>query len=733
MYSFYGGKQGRTYNIVARYDTLYINFDDYSSLATTAYNAGDQFKFNGKLYKVLENLVSESTATLPDGDIVEIQGMVNKFQQGGSYTDVNYGEYVLIDTILNENHYNDELNGLLYRRGFDYNEAAPTVKRPTKEDKDEQDNWIYYQHEDPEDPQSQLIFNEQKWIANWRRYIQRPGGGAEYIGQIVGPQGNSPELQGITWETFMDTQPPTTSHIVLDRASGTTQDDIQFGWITLKDLDGNVYGAQIAFNIPYTVIEMDVPYGEQQYHATITENQASTGHNFYYKWDLSVPQIKQFKVEQDQGTSAYKLNYYIENTTAAGATAVGGGFDWTVIKEIKSNNKDGKQYVALGTSEVEKGQITRHEAINEQQQVINYYLICTESGSFPSDYFDRLPEDFQFGEGISVYVDGCVTWLCTENLTQIESLKDNNLHIQYKDLSFNDVPFNQIDQIVQLYGIIYVAYTTDEIYTLHEIGKIKDIETVQFDSNLDTEQKFHVNYGDQTVYNSEGINVVTSINKKGDIFIVLYSNQTYRQSFILDPDKHEGTDYYLLPYNGTGAGPDVHGDTWDGESEQDPTQRVFVWVSVGSLGSQFHVFGDYTKEEVLTYIPEGFGESTAYNGEISEYIDEKDREGWIISITTPGATISDPPEDVSLYAYDYNAYFMQGPASSENHTNRYLAGTITGSASTVYTWWYKLKDLDEMSIEANTIVALGSTAQVIETLISNGLGFIETTQNHSHY
>jgi len=39
--------------------------------------------------------------------VAKIKGMVNEFQKGGAYTDANYGEYVIIDTVLNENHRND--------------------------------------------------------------------------------------------------------------------------------------------------------------------------------------------------------------------------------------------------------------------------------------------------------------------------------------------------------------------------------------------------------------------------------------------------------------------------------------------------------------------------------------------------------------------------------------------------------------------------------------------------
>ena len=71
-----------------------------------------------------------------------INDMVNSFRQGAGTTHiVNYGEYVMIDAPG----YDD--NGRAYRRGMDYTEEY--------------------------NPNS----------------FEHPGGGAEYIGQFVGPQG----------------------------------------------------------------------------------------------------------------------------------------------------------------------------------------------------------------------------------------------------------------------------------------------------------------------------------------------------------------------------------------------------------------------------------------------------------------------------------------------------------------------------------------------------------------
>ena len=97
MSSFYGGKQGRTYHLVTNYGS--------------------------------------------------VQEMVTQFAKGGSYTEVNYGQYVIIDTPSKE----DPENGCIYRRGFNYKEQSTNS-------------------------------------------IQNPGAGAIYIGKISGPTGKTPDI-----------------------------------------------------------------------------------------------------------------------------------------------------------------------------------------------------------------------------------------------------------------------------------------------------------------------------------------------------------------------------------------------------------------------------------------------------------------------------------------------------------------------------------------------------------
>ena len=131
MSSFYGGKQGRTYHIVQRYDS--------------------------------------------------VADMVDAFSGGGAYTKANYGQYVIIDTVLNEGRSSSLENGLLYRRGFDYNDSGYGPK-----------------------PIKTASMTDQEFHEQWVKWVQNPGAGAIYVGQIVGPEGRTPELSIQHWTLFQE-------------------------------------------------------------------------------------------------------------------------------------------------------------------------------------------------------------------------------------------------------------------------------------------------------------------------------------------------------------------------------------------------------------------------------------------------------------------------------------------------------------------------------------------------
>ena len=241
MSSFYGGKEGRTYNIVQRYDS--------------------------------------------------VAQMVEAFSGGGAYTGANYGQYVIIDTIMNLNHKSDLENGLLYRRGFDYNDAATNHPKPKQQDFLDVNNNL----------------KEEEWQTAWAKWVSNPGGGAIYVGQIIGPQGDSPEITPVKWDDIKDKAgvkiiiPVSTTKgnevtpsSTIQTPSGTVYkgDTIKVASLTVRDgdnEDGNIIGAKIAFDIPTTIHEPGEIDPDPYKEASFKENPASTAHPFWYKWDLTIP------------------------------------------------------------------------------------------------------------------------------------------------------------------------------------------------------------------------------------------------------------------------------------------------------------------------------------------------------------------------------------------------------------------------------------------------------------
>lgn len=293
MSSFYGGKQGRTYHIVARYDCVSLNTLDTSLFSaydsSTTYSKGDKVVNNGNYYVILVNDFTGGNLSDPTQAAL-IRGMVEQFQKGGAYTEANYGQYVLIDTIKNLNQKSNPENGLLFRRGFDYNQVVTT--RPLETN---------YR-----DNNGSLL--EDQYHAAWSAWVQSVGGGAIYIGQIVGPQGDTPEVIPKTWEQVTSHQDYVENEVSGSFTRGrqvdeqtqevTYNDDIRVTYVSIRDTDGNIRGAWIAFDIPMTVFQAVVdpnttPYSQFAVNRIQDDIDSQTGlpkdHPFYYKWQFTVP------------------------------------------------------------------------------------------------------------------------------------------------------------------------------------------------------------------------------------------------------------------------------------------------------------------------------------------------------------------------------------------------------------------------------------------------------------
>lgn len=158
------------------------------------------------------------------------EGMVQHFSKGGEttsdsekYKGVNYGEYVIIDTIVGLGEKNNPDNGKVFRRGMNYQYDA----------------------------------------------VKNPLAGAEYIGQIVGPQGDTPEMDLMHYNEIQDLGEPyiekeyseTTEDLVpgsrIDEQTGDRifEDNIKWIYKTIRDAYGNVQRCSLGFIIPTLVEE----------------------------------------------------------------------------------------------------------------------------------------------------------------------------------------------------------------------------------------------------------------------------------------------------------------------------------------------------------------------------------------------------------------------------------------------------------------------------------------------
>ena len=294
--SFYGGRVGAPFIIVYRFDAYRVQDTDPDRIKYKckyyAVSNKDRSLYvvdgNGKLieksktnynnyYWALTPLnganvrfVTDKNSASASEDTIQLdtspaEGMVNTFQQGADSTDkVNYYEYVIIDTVDKDN----PDNGKVYRRGLDYGKSD---------------------------------------------------GGAEYIGQIVGPQGGAPELELVHYDEVDKTgayteltysNPDDLLPGVEKNAEGEIikfNNNIEWIYATIRDAAGAVEGCRIGFKIPTLVIDFEAtsiePHdedyrrgtsGEYYYENLISEDNVEYQdgkwmHPFYQKWQVKVP------------------------------------------------------------------------------------------------------------------------------------------------------------------------------------------------------------------------------------------------------------------------------------------------------------------------------------------------------------------------------------------------------------------------------------------------------------
>lgn len=204
------------------------------------------------------------------GRFASIQEMITNFSQGGNYSVINYDEYVIIDTVNK----NDPDNGKIYRRGYNYQDEL---------------------------------------------------GGAQYVGQIVGPSGLAPKVEMTTIDKVKEMQEQEgyeyrkskgeyapTENLIPGKDGDTYHDSIKWACCSVRDKNNKDTTAYVGFTFPYTVIEYTADSVDPYYHRSndgkdftnenLIDREDDASHPYFEKWHISIPKgikgnaLKNFRI-----------------------------------------------------------------------------------------------------------------------------------------------------------------------------------------------------------------------------------------------------------------------------------------------------------------------------------------------------------------------------------------------------------------------------------------------------
>jgi hypothetical protein len=520
-----------------------------------------------------------------------VEDMMNKFSQGGSYELVNYGEYVIIDTIVNLNNKTSLENGLVYSRGYNYTEAKAKV--PNKND---------YKNEDGN-------LDNDAYERAMHQYFLAPGAGAVYIGQIVGPQGESPALE-ILPESKVKSDDAYESSGSMDVVAGDTQDTITFAYGNIKDANGNVTGCAIGFTVPYHVFKIggesvsaysgsfNEATGQWDYDDLITKTEGNDSkHPYYSIWELKVPRGIRgqdlVKLGVDEDTKQY---YYVLR-------------DYTKSAEGEESEK--------------------YYLTDIFHRVISKTSFDTAQSAFIIDYTDGSQE----------------TPIPARFLEKFEINEDTQeLEVTYTDskgvATAISKPIKFIDSISYAAdGTVTITYNTGDTYVPD--NKFKTISSIA----LRNDNKLVINYntGDDPFVADYAFKFIDSIDMDEDQNIVITyitgtnesgapitSQETidnpinFVSEMVLDPSTYNLLCYYSAPAY-RAAIPDNKKVSYNGKSD---------WYNIGYVRGEsggVHIMGNYDTVDAL--------EAAYPTGLTGQY------QGWVCTVKNGSSS--------ELYAYDY--------------------------------------------------------------------------------
>ena len=327
---------------------------------------------------------------------LSVEEMVNSFKLGGNYSDVHYNEYVLINT---ENK-NNPHNGEIYRRGYDYT-------------------------------------NE--------------NGGAIYVGTIVGPAGQAPQLEMTTVEKvkekkesedydgrYTEGEYKPTVDLVPGKSGEKYNDSIKWAAYSMRDSDKENTTVYLGFIFPYLVEEFVAAPADAYKTTGLISREDEDQHPFYQKWKINIPKgikgdtlknlrvmtadgtIEDYSTKQEDISKQRKVlvyDYYTYDNNSTGIKKVIYVGNYNVIKDISLN---------------EEGTVTIHYTYDEDD-VFNHAFKCVktisidETGALTFTYNDKTSETLN--QKIKWITDVQVKTDAGEG----EGTGDQKVHVTYND------------------------------------------------------------------------------------------------------------------------------------------------------------------------------------------------------------------------------------------------------------------------------------------------------------
>lgn len=468
--------------------------------------------------------------------------------------EVGYGEHVIIDTVNKSN----ADNGKLYRRGFEK---------------------------------------------------------AEYVAQIVGPQGPAPKTEIVSYDALVDFDGNGSLSTADGLLSGLQQDTIDYRWVNVVDENGNHSGIKIGFKMPYTAFGVGVQQSKNWWEKPSVAEVGSQGKPFYYFWQFSIPagvpgdkiDKESFNIQDIDGKSYLTYNihkYYLDISDREEKYEI-------VPIQIPYNEVDGIILDEDGT--IHFNYTYKDDEVQEKW----LKWIAKENGFILHDN-GTLTVNYNTGDSQSY--PNFLTWI--ESVTLGD---DGTFRIIYNNNGLKDAEGNHYQEYEKtLIWVNNIEVESDGTITIHFNTKdkrvydklIKYIADVQLKSGFDEDQRIHVTYntGEQNVI-GDPINYIleTAVTKPEE------DNPYHLYVLYADPQKRSTT----LTYNGKTG-----------------------WVDLGYIRGEvggLRLIGELDSEESLKHDGKWLNPK-----EVAGWTDERAGWGYVIG------------EDIWIYDYVNTLWFSIG-------------------------------------------------------------------------